>query len=242
MATAVESTSPSRKSSAAHAHFLAVVSRRRFACATLFAVERADTRVRDELHQRGFASLQTDAGNVSGDTWLREAAELHSRAERVAKDKYELWTDGQEFRSPVSYAMTFDTESLREVHTGDRMLELARTLAGQPMEPTYSGYLYFEDGDFIGLHTDLPACELTFLAAVAPECPPLVVHPELAGRQPEDLKALSEVTHGSPPGGVALTVAPGSLVALFGGGLPHQTRRIPTGAGSIMATLCYAGQ
>jgi len=186
--------------------------------------------------------VPTDAGNVSGGAWLREARELHDSAERVVKEKYELWTDGQEFRSPVSYGIAFDTDSLRNVHSSDRMVDLACKLAGQPMEPTYSGYLYFEDGDFIGLHTDLPACELTFLSAVAADCPPLVVHPELVGRQPEELKELSELTEGSPPGGVTLEVVPDSLVALFGGGLPHQTRRVSAGAPSIMATLCYAGK
>ena len=173
---------------------------------------------------------------------MREAHELHDGAERVVKDKYELWTDGQEFRSPVSYGIAFDTQSLRNVHTSNRMLDLARDLAGRPMEPTYSGYLYFENGDFIGLHTDLPACELTFLSPVAAECPPLVVHPELVGRRPEELKDLSEATDGSPPGGMTLPIVPDSLVALFGGGLPHQTRRVTAGAPSIMATLCYAGK
>jgi hypothetical protein len=173
---------------------------------------------------------------------MSEARELHPRAERVVKDKYELWTDGQEFRSPVSYGIAFDTASLRDMHASDEMVELACHLAGRRMEPTYSGYLYFEDGDFIGLHTDLPACELTFLSPVAAECPPLVVHPELVGTRPEELKELSEATYGSPPGGMTLAIVPDSLVALFGGGLPHQTRRVATGAPSIMATLCYAGK
>ena len=197
---------------------------------------------RELLHSKGFASVPTDAGNVSGDMWLSEARELHAGAERIVKDKYELWTDGQEFRSPVRYGIAFDTDSLRNVHASSRMLDLAADLAGRPMEPTYSGYLYFEDGDFIGLHTDLPACELTFLAPVAAECPPLVVHPELVGRRPEELKEFSAAAQGSPAGGVSLPIVPDSLVALFGGGLPHQTRRVKTTAPSIMATLCYAGK
>lgn len=186
--------------------------------------------------------MRTDAGNVSGGTWLREAHELHDHAERVVKEKYELRADGQEFRSPVSYGIAFDTDSLRKVHTSGRMVDLACDLAGRVMEPTYSGYLYFEDGDFIGLHTDIPACELTFLSPVAAECPPLVVHPELVGTRPEELKELSEATEGSPPGGMTLAIVTDSLVALFGGGLPHQTRRVTTGEPSIMATLCYAGK
>jgi hypothetical protein len=41
---------------------------------------------------------------------------------------------------------------------------------------------------------------------------------------------------------MTLALVPDSLVAIFGGGLPHQTRRLATGTPSIMATLCYAGK
>ena len=196
----------------------------------------------EELRTRGFASVPTDAANIAGGEWLSEAHELHPRAERIVKEKYELWTDGQEFRSPVSYGIAFDTECLRAVHASQPMLTLASELAGRAMEPTYSGYLYFEDGDFIGLHTDLPACELTFLAPVAADCPPLIVHPELVGQRPEELKELSEAVDGSPTGGTTVPVVPDFLAALFGGGLPHQTRRVTASDTSIMATLCYAAK
>jgi len=200
-----------------------------------------DAQLQRSLLEEGFAAIPTSRLDTTGAAFAGEAAALRERAERVAKDAFELWADGQEFRSPVSYGIAFDTERLHDLHFGGELRELANGLAGRDMEPTYSGYLYFEDGDFIGLHTDLPACELTFLAPVRPACPPLVVHPELAGMGPERLKELAEAVHGTPTGGTELPIATGGLVALFGGGLPHQTRPVRPGGASVVATLCYAG-
>jgi hypothetical protein len=193
-----------------------------------------------ELKERGYATVTSPV--VAPAQGLRvEADGLHPAAERVVKDAYELWADGQEFRSPVRYGFAPETSDLRSLHGSRELRDLASHLADAPVEPTYSGYLFYEDGDFIGLHTDLPACELTLLVAIGDGCPPVVVHPELAGMPAEELKALSETSRGAPQGGLALPIVPGSAVALFGGGLPHQTRPIPQGRASVVATLCYAG-
>jgi hypothetical protein len=203
-------------------------------------VARAIHDVRRELGERGYATV-TSSVVAHGEALKVEADGLHAAAERVEKDAYELWADGQEFRSPVRYGFAPETSDLKRLHGSRELRELAGELADAVVEPTYSGYLFYEDGDFIGLHTDLPACELTLLVAVEDDCPPLVVHPELAGMGGEELKALSEVSRGAPEGGLALPIVPGSTIALFGGGLPHQTRPIPEGRASIVATLCYAG-
>jgi hypothetical protein len=204
------------------------------------AVGRAIHDVRRALKERGYATV-TPPVVPPGQALKAEADGLHPAAERVVKEAYELWADGQEFRSPVRYGFAPETNDLKGLHGSRGLRELASELADTDVEPTYSGYLFYEDGDFIGLHTDLPACELTLLVAVGDDCPPLVVHPELAGMPAEELKALSETSHGAPAGGLALPIVPGSAVALFGGGLPHQTRPILQGRASVVATLCYAG-
>lgn len=203
-------------------------------------VARAAHDVRRELKERGYATV-TSPVVAAGQALKVEAAGLHTGAERVVKDVYELWADGQEFRSPVRYGFAPETNDLKSLHGSRELRDLASELADAQVEPTYSGYLFYEDGDFIGLHTDLPACELTLLVAVADDCPPLVVHPEFVGVPAEELKDLSETSRGAPKGGLALAIVPGSAIALFGGGLPHQTRPIPQGRASIVATLCYAG-
>jgi hypothetical protein len=195
---------------------------------------------RRELKELGFATVTSPV--VAADRPLNvEAENLHAGAERVVRDAYELWADGQEFRSPVRYGFAPETNDLRDLHESRKLRDLASELADARVEPTYSGYLYYEEGDFIGLHTDLPACELTLLVAVGNSCPSLVVHPELVGRDGGQLKTLSEASGGAPEGGLALPIVPGSAIALFGGGLPHQTRPIAPGRASIVATLCYAG-
>ena len=171
-----------------------------------------------------------------------EAAACFERAERRVLDGYELGVGGQEMRSPVRLG-TDEGDRLREAHESEEMVALASELGGRPMEPSHTAYLYYREGDFIGLHLDLPACELTFLAGVDDDAPPLVVHPELRGRAPEELLELARATNGLPDGGVALPVAPGALVALDGGVAPHHTPlHRPARRASALATLCYVAR
>ena len=168
-----------------------------------------------------------------------EAEACFGRAEPMVLDEYQLGVGGQEMRSPVRLVVA-EGDRLRETHESEQMVALASELAGRPMQPSHTAYLYYREGDFIGLHLDLPACELTFLAGVDNDAPPLVVHPELRGRSPEELLELARATDGLPEGGVALPVAPGALIALDGGVAPHHTpRHRPAGIASALASLCY---
>jgi hypothetical protein len=191
------------------------------------------------LRRDGFGRL---GYSIPADALARlraEAVELKPTAERVETDAYELGADGQDFRSPVSFGIASPGEELRRVHESSELRALASELAGSAMEPTKVGYLYYGAGDRIGLHTDLPACELVLLAAFDAAAPPLVVHPELRSLPPEELAALAESTDGSPPGGISVTLDDAALVGLIGGGLPHQTRPVAPGSEAVVATLCY---
>ena len=168
-----------------------------------------------------------------------EAAACFERAEPMVLTEYQLGVGGQQMRSPVRLAVA-EGDRLRETHESEQMVTLASELAGAPMQPSHAAYLYYRTGDFIGLHLDLPACELTFLAGVDADAPPLVVHPELRGRSPEELLELARATSGVPEGGVPPPVAPGELIALDGGVAPHHTpRHRPAGRVSALASLCY---
>jgi hypothetical protein len=169
-----------------------------------------------------------------------EAVELKPTAARVVTDAYELHADGQDFRSPVRFGFSDPGEELRGLHESSDLRTLARELSGTSMEPSKVGYLYYSAGDRIGLHTDLPACELVLLAAFDAAAPPLVVHPELRSLTPEELAELAASTGGAPPGGISVTLDDAGLVGLLGGGLPHQTRPVAPGAEAVVATLCYA--
>ena len=196
----------------------------------------------DTLRRNGFGRL---GYSLPADALARlraEAAERKAGAERVETHAYELHADGQDFRSPVSFGSAEAGAELRALHESSELRTLANELAGTEMEPSKVGYLYYGVGDRIGLHTDLPACELVLLAAFDPAAPPLVVHPELRALTPEQLAALAEETDGAPPGGISVALDDAALVGLIGGGLPHQTRPVAAGAESVVATLCYVGR
>lgn len=169
-----------------------------------------------------------------------EAAELRGSAQCVETDAYELHAGGQDFRSPVRFHISEYGDELRHLHEHEALCGLASALAGTPMMPTKAGYLHYETGDRIGLHTDLPACQLVLLAALGAQAPPLVVHPELRGLEPERLKELAVRTDGTPPGGTDVALDDSSVVGLFGGCLPHQTRPVASATEGVVVTLCYA--
>jgi hypothetical protein len=194
------------------------------------------------LRRDGFGRLGYSLPADALDRLRAEAAELKPTAERVETDAYELHADGQDFRSPVSFGIASPGRELRRLHESGDLRTLANELAGTSMEPSKVGYLYYGAGDRIGLHTDLPACELVLLAAFDTVAPPLVVHPELRSLTPEELAALAESTDGSPPGGISVTLDDAALVGLIGGGLPHQTRPVSAGSEAVVATLCYMGR
>src|SRR3954453_675598 len=171
-----------------------------------------------------------------------EAAEREAEAERVETDAYELHADGQDFRSPVSLGMAEAGPELKGLHESSELVTLARELAGTEMQPSKANYLYYGVGDRIGLHTDLPACELVLLVAFDSFAPPLIVHPELRTLTPEQLAELAEQTDGTPAGGISVPLDDAALVGLIGGGLPHQTRPVALGAEATVATLCYVGK
>jgi hypothetical protein len=212
--------------------------------APCFAGNEYGLRVNDAaiLRRDGFGRL---GYSLPADALVRlraEAAELKGAAERVETDAYELHADGQDFRSPVSFGISEPGAELRGLHESSELRTLANELAGTEMEPSKVGYLYYGAGDRIGLHTDLPACELVLLAAFDSVAPPLVVHPELRTLTPEQLAELAEKTDGAPPGGIAVTLDDAALVGLIGGGLPHQTRPVAPGSEAVVATLCYVGR
>jgi hypothetical protein len=170
-----------------------------------------------------------------------EAQVKFAEARRVLTDAYELDADGRDFRRPVSYRIAHPGDGLRLLHEGEACPRLASELAAEPMEPSKVGYLYYNPGDRIGLHTDLPECQLVLLAAIESTAPPLVVHPELKHLTPEELTRLAEDADEAPDGRISLPLDDTSLVAMFGGGLPHQTRPVAAGSEAVVATLCHVG-
>jgi hypothetical protein len=191
------------------------------------------------LRRDGYGRLEASIAPETVARLRAEAAQLKASAGRVETDAYELHADGQDFRSPVRFGVSSPGEELRTLHESPELRALAGKLAGVEMVPSKVNYLYYGLGDRIGLHTDLPACELVLLAAFDQVAPPLIVHPELRELSPEALAKLAEDADGAPAGGISIPLDESGLVGLFGGGLPHQTRPVEPGSEAVVATLCY---
>ncbi len=195
---------------------------------------------RRELASSG-ASVLADAldGDVAR-SLAAEAKESLGSANLFELTSYELGVDGQAMRSPLRLLTADPGEALGWLHEESGLHRVASRLAGTEMVPSHAAYLHFRPGDFIGLHLDLPACERTFLVAVAGDVPPLVVYPELRDKAPEWLLEAARESAGAPSGGQPMAVPQRGLLALDGGVSPHQTPSA-RGAGTLVS-LCYVSQ
>lgn len=108
--------------------------------------------------------------------------------------------------------------------------------AGVTVRPSLSCYLYYDRGDFIGLHQDQPSCSLAVLVWLAGDTGPLILHPELNGL-PAQALLLHAVRHsGHPPGGVAVRLHEAPLL-LYGNRVPHH--RPPVDHEIIIGAFCF---
>ena len=194
-----------------------------------------------QLQREGFARFPHVLAPRMLETLRTESRDLRAAAAAVETREYELHADGQDFRSPVRFHTSEQGQALRVVHESRDLCELANDIAATHMRPSKAAYLFYETDDHIGLHTDLPACELVLLVALESAAPPLVVHPELRFLAPEELAEVAKRAEGAPSGGVRIPLDASTVVALFGGGLPHQTRPVRAGMRSVVATFCYVG-
>lgn len=213
-----------------------------------------DVLAADPDHSERVRTIQADLEAVGVAAWqaaldsevlssLRiEAQEARPHAQLVETTAYELGTNGQRVRSPMRFLASFGGETLQRIHESRALTDVATTIAGCAMQPSETAYLYFRDGDGIGLHTDIPACELTFLVPLGDAAPPLVVHPELRDEDPNEMLALARRSQGAPAGGVVVPLPRNGLLALDGRIAPHQTKPVAGAGDAVLATLCYVAE
>jgi hypothetical protein len=199
------------------------------------------TALAERLRRDGCARLPDVVAPQALEALRAESQNLRASATTVETSAFELHADGQDFRSPVRFHTSVEGDVLRAIHESRHLCALASDVAATPMRPSKAAYLFYETDDHIGLHTDLPACELVLLAALDAGAPPLVIHPDLRSLTPEELADVAIGANGAPPGGVEIPLDDSAVVALFGGGLPHQTRPVGARLGAAVATFCYVG-
>ncbi|MHA7304566.1 hypothetical protein ACX80E_04860 [Arthrobacter sp. TMN-49] len=116
------------------------------------------------------------------------------------------------------------------------------TLCGAPVSPTggRGSYSYYvRPGDYLGLHLDIDACDVTLITVLRDDSPPgdpagaLLVHPGYRGA---DLN----IVRGDPQGGVGMVKAePGQSIVLLGGLVPHETVPVGENGPRIISALCF---
>ena len=120
------------------------------------------------------------------------------------------------------------------------------TLCGAPVSPTggRGSYSYYvRPGDYLGLHLDIDACDITLITVLRDDSPPedpagaLLVHPGHLG-------ASLDAVRRDPHGGAGLVKAqPGQSIVLLGGLVPHETIPVNEHGPRIISALCFrAGQ
>lgn len=103
---------------------------------------------------------------------------------------------------------------------------------------SYSYYVH--EGDYLGLHLDIEACDITLITVLRDDAGPhdpaggLLVHARHLG---DDLHAVRR----APREGVGVIKAQvGASIVLLGGLLPHETVPVAAGSPRVISALCFA--
>ena len=162
-----------------------------------------------------------------------EARSLHASAQRRFREGFQL-VDGWQLLGPVSNAFADGGDELGRVH--QPMAARFAELVVPGLWPAMSSYLYYEPGDFIGLHQDQQRCLYDVLVVLDGDPEPLCVHPELAGTPPRELHA--RAVGGIAEPGMLVDLRDGPLV-LAGRATPHH-RPAHGGPGTLtLAAFCF---
>jgi hypothetical protein len=162
-----------------------------------------------------------------------EAKALRVEARRRHREGFQL-VDGWQLLGPVNSASADGGDWRPAIHR--RMAARFDELVHPGLHPTVSSYLYYEPGDFIGLHLDQGRCQYDVLVVLDGVATPLCVHPELTGVAPDRLPALAAGGVSEPGMLVRLGIEP---VVLAGRATPHHRPPHPGPDPLVLAAFCF---
>lgn len=161
--------------------------------------------------------------------WLRaEAATHRPSALRCDRPGWSV-VDGWQFLGPARFSYSLDGRLRDDVGRG--VAERVGGVLGVPVRPVQSNYLYYDAGEFLGLHHDQARCPYTVVVLLDGPADPLCLHPELEGAAPHELSPL--LSPRGHDGGQRMSLQDGPLV-LSGTEVPHHRDRH---AGDVPITL-----
>jgi hypothetical protein len=129
--------------------------------------------------------------------------------------------------------------TLIQIHEDPALVDLISDRMGRPMYPTRCTYLRYRDGDYLGVHTDQPTCEVSLLFTVDGEPGPLRSYFERTAADPTALHRWVTDSGHFPEGGRDFVYRPREGLALTGRAVPHA--RLPQGERAVIGALFYSG-
>jgi len=197
--------------------------------------------LRAQMSAQGYSRVPNCLDGTLVSQLTQESMRQYPQAVQSEYGQYGTSEDGTWFSGPMRFVSSRPGPWLEWLHRHPDMVALVRGITGQPqMKPTRLSYMYYTDGSFIHLHTDLPGCKVTVLMTVLGQVPTLVVYPELRGMSIPDLLEFAQAYAGIPAGGIELPFPQGELAFLMGRETPHRRPEVRTGGTNIgIATLCY---
>jgi len=164
------------------------------------------------------------AGAIDDCTRARLLTEARQRRAMITEwhdDGYYCSARRGTVNSPMRSCSATPGQVLLDVHWSDAIPRLIAAETGVVVVPTAASYLYYRSGDFLGIHTDGYALELTLLTLLSGAVEPLDCHLHLADASLEEIKALAETAGGLPAGGTPFGISTEPFL-LSGQRIPHQ--------------------
>jgi hypothetical protein len=150
---------------------------------------------------------------------------------------WDLYYDALTTRSRTRYLREGPT--LIAIHEDPVLVRLLSEKMGRRMYPTRCTYLPYEKGDFLGVHTDQPNCELSLLFTIDGEAGPLRSYFDETLEKPAWLDNWVREQGNLPEGGEDYTYGAREGYAITGRVVPHArpTQNEP----ALIGALFYSG-
>lgn len=196
--------------------------------------------IREQVARYGYYSLTNVLTDEVARRITQEALRQRASATRTVSTWFGISRQGKYFASPMRFRSSRPGPYLNYLHRHHQTLRLVQAITGQPMRASQASFMYYTDGSRVGLHTEVPGCQLVLLFSVIGSVPPLLVYPQLRGMSLERLVARAKATAGAPPGGIPLRIPRRGFAILRGRKTPHRRPVVHTQGETIgLATLCY---
>lgn len=129
--------------------------------------------------------------------------------------------------------------TLTAIHEDPVLVNLISERMGRRMYPTRCTYLPYRKGDFLGVHTDQPTCEVSLLFTIDGEPGPLRSYFAETTNDPMWLDRWVQENGNFPDGGEDYVYGEAEGYALTGRVVPHA--RLPQNEYALIGALFYSG-